>query len=81
MKGKKERCERVIQKMYLILEEEKSESLCESLRVHLDGCESCAKQYKALEDLASLCGQFRSEEIPEDQKRRMKQELLKSLSR
>jgi anti-sigma factor (TIGR02949 family) len=80
MKSKTGPCRQVVQKMYLILEGDKSESLCESLRVHLDHCESCTRQYKVLEDLVSLCGRFRSEEIPEDQKRQMKKKLLKSLS-
>lgn len=79
MRRKRDPCSKVIQKMYLILEEERSESLCESLRNHLDGCEACAKQYKILEDLVSLCQRFPSEEIPEDQKQRMKEKLLAAL--
>jgi len=81
MKRRTDTCRKVVQKMYLILEGERSESFCDSLRVHLDGCEGCARQYKVLEDLVSLCGRFRSEEIPKDQKQKMKEELLKSLSR
>ena len=81
MKTKKDPCATVVQKMYLILEGDKSESLCESLRVHLDRCEPCARQYKILEDLASLCERFPAEKIPEDEKERMKENLLKSLSK
>jgi anti-sigma factor (TIGR02949 family) len=79
MRRKRDPCSKVIQKMYLILEEEKSESLCETLQTHMDECEACAKQYKTLEDLVSLCKRFPREEIPEDQKQRMKQALLKAL--
>jgi len=79
MTRKRDSCGRVIQKMYLILEEERSESLCERLRIHLEGCESCAKQYEILEDLVSLCQRFPPEEIPEDQKQIMKEKLLKAL--
>jgi mycothiol system anti-sigma-R factor len=79
MRRKRDPCSKVIQKMYLILEEEKSESLCESLQVHLDGCEACAEQYKILEDLVSLCQRFPPEEIPEDQKQKMKKKLLEAL--
>jgi len=79
MRRKRDPCIKVIQKMYLFLEEERSESLCESLRTHLNACEACAKQYKILEDLVSLCQRFPTEEIPEDQKQRMKDELLKAL--
>lgn len=80
MKTKTDPCREVVQKMYLILEGERSESLCESLRAHLDQCEPCARQYKIMEDLVSLCERFPTEEIPEDQKERMKENLLKSLS-
>ena len=79
MRRKRDPCSEAIQKMYLFLEEERSESLCENLRTHLDGCEACAKQYKILEDLVSLCQRFPPEEIPEDQKQRMKEALLKAL--
>jgi len=79
MSGKRDPCTKVIQKMYMILEEERSESMCESLRIHLDECEACAKQYKILEDLVSLCQGFPPEEIPEDQKQRMKKKLLAAL--
>ena len=79
MRRKRDPCSKVIQKMYLILEEERSESLCESLRIHLDGCEACTKQYNTLEDLVSLCQRFPPEEIPEDQKQRMKEKLLEAL--
>jgi hypothetical protein len=79
MKEKKESCRKVIQKMYLILEEESAGSLCETLQAHMAQCESCAEQYKTLGDLASLCQEFRTEEIPEDQKQKMKEDLLKHL--
>lgn len=79
MKEKTDPCRKVIQKMYLILEEERSGSLCESLQLHMDQCEACTSQYKILENLVSLCQEFRAEEIPEDQKRKMKEDLLKLL--
>jgi hypothetical protein len=80
MKTEKDPCRKVIEKMYLVLEEEvRSGSLCDSLQRHMAQCESCASQYKTLEDLVSLCQEFPTEEIPEDQKRKMKEDLLKLL--
>ena len=78
---KTDECRRVVKKMYLLLEGEGSEAVCNSLRVHLDQCKPCAERYKILEELASLCQAFAPESIPEDQKKRMKESLLKALSR
>ncbi len=72
-------CTKIIQKMYLMLEGGESGSLCEELRSHLAGCASCAGQYRVLEDLVSLCQRFPDEEVPEDQKQKIKEKLLKSL--
>ncbi len=80
MQTKKTPCTKIVEKMYLMLEGEKSGSLCKSLRAHLDGCEACAEQYRVLQDLVSLCQSFPDEEVSEDQKKRMKEELLKALS-
>ena len=76
---KSDACRKVMQNMYLILEGERAGSLCEDLRNHLRRCESCAEQYKVLEGLASLCRRFSTEEIPQEEKRRMKESLLKLL--
>ena len=80
MRSKKEPCTKIVRKMYLILEKGQSGNICENLRTHLAGCESCAEQYRVLEDLVRLCQRFPDEEVPEDQKQRMKEKLLKSLS-
>ena len=80
MRTKKTSCTRIVEKMYLMLEGEKSGSLCKSLRAHLEGCEACAEQYRVLQDLVKLCQSFPDEEVPEDQKQRMKAELLKAIS-
>ena len=80
METKKDACTKIVQKMYLMLEGGESGSLCENLRSHLEGCASCAKQYRVLEDLALLCQRFPDEEVPEDQKHKIKEKLLKSLS-
>ena len=80
MGTKKDPCSKIIQKMYLMLEGGEPGSLCEILRSHLEVCASCAAQYRVLEDLASLCRRFPDEEVPEDQKRKIKERLLKSLS-
>ncbi len=68
-----------MQNMYLILEGGGTGSLCEELRNHLSRCESCSEQYTVLQDLASLCRRFSVEEIPREEKRRMKESLLKLL--
>jgi mycothiol system anti-sigma-R factor len=80
MGTKREPCTKIVKKMYLMLEGEQAGSMCEKLRSHLEGCASCAKQYRVLEDLVSLCRKFPEEEVPEEQKRRIKEKLLKSLS-
>ena len=80
MGTRKDPCAKIIQKMYLVLEGEESGSVCEALEGHLKGCEACAEQYRVLEDLVSLCQKFPDEEVPEDQKQRMKENLRKSLS-
>ena len=80
MGTKKDTCSKIVQKMYLILEGEESGSLCADIRIHLEGCASCAEQYRVLEDLVSLCRKFPDEEVPADQKRKIKEKLLKSLS-
>jgi hypothetical protein len=79
MGKKKDPCARIVQKMYLIMEGGEPGSLCEDLRTHLEGCDSCAGQYRILEDLAALCRKFPDEEIPGDEKRRMKERLLELL--
>ena len=79
MGTKKDPCTKFIQKMYLMLEGGESGSLCETLRIHLEGCASCAEQYRALEDIVSLCKRFPDEEVPEGQKQKIKENLLKSL--
>jgi hypothetical protein len=73
-------CAKIIQKMYLMLEGGESGSLCESLRSHLEGCASCAGQYRVLQDLVSLCQRFPAEEVSEEEKQKIKEKLLKSLS-
>jgi|GEM_PF-3195043 len=73
-------CTKFIQKMYVMLEGGESGSLCENLRSHLEGCASCAEQYRVLEDLVSLCQRFPDEEVPADQKQKVKKRRLKSLS-
>ena len=80
MGTKEGRCTKVVEKMYLMLEEGQSGSLCENLRTHLAGCVSCAEQFRVLEDLVRLCQKFPEEEVPEDQKKIMKKKLLKALS-
>lgn len=80
MGTKKDSCEKFVQKMYLMLEGGESGSLCEALRIHLEGCRSCAEQYRVLEEIASLCQRFPDEEVSEDQKQKIKEKLLKSLS-
>ena len=77
---KKDPCSKIVQKMYLMLEGGESGSLCENLRIHLEGCASCAEQYRVLGDIVSLCKRFPDEEVPEDQKQKIKEKLLKSLS-
>ena len=79
MGTKKDPCAKIVQKMYLVLEGGGSGSLCESLRTHLDRCEACAEQYRVLEEVVSLCQRFPDEEIPRDQKQKIKEKLLKSL--
>lgn len=73
-------CTKIVEKMYLMLEGEKSGSLCKDLRAHLEGCKACAEQYRVLQDLVRLCQSFPEDEVPEDQKKRMKEELLKAIS-
>ena len=80
MGTKKDPCTKIVQKMYLMLEGGESGSLCEDLRIHLEGCASCAEQYRVLQDTVSLCKRFPDEEVPEDQKQKIKEKLLKSLS-
>lgn len=79
MGTKKDPCTKFVQKMYLMLEGGESGSWCEDLRIHLEGCASCAEQYRVLEDIVSLCKRFPDEEVPEDQKQKIKEKLLKSL--
>ena len=79
MGTKSDPCAKIVQKMYLALEGGESGSLCEDLRTHLEGCGPCSEQYRVLKDLASLCQRFSDEKIPEDQKQKMKEKLLKSL--
>lgn len=79
MGTKKDSCAKIVQKMYLMLEGGESGSLCENLRTHLEGCASCAEQYRVLEDIVSLCQRFPDEEVPEDQKQKIRDKLLKSL--
>ena len=80
MGTKKDPCTKIVQKMYLMLEGGESGSLCATLRIHLEGCTSCAEQYGVLEDIVSLCKRFPDEEVSEDQKQKIKEKLLKSLS-
>jgi anti-sigma factor (TIGR02949 family) len=77
----KDSCARIVEKMYLVLEGEESASVCEALRRHMRECEACSEQYRVLEDLVSLCRKFPDEEVPEDQKKRMKDKLLASLAK
>ena len=79
MGTKRDPCKKIVQKMYLMLEGGESGSLCENLRIHLDGCASCAEQYRVLEDLVLLCQKFPDEKVPEDQKQKIKEKLMKSL--
>jgi len=78
MGTKREPCTKIVEKMYLMLEGGQSGSMCEKLRNHLEGCASCTEQYRVLRDLVSLCRRFPEEKIPEDQKQRIKEKLLKS---
>jgi mycothiol system anti-sigma-R factor len=80
MPSKKDSCKEIVEKMYLMMEGGESGSMCERLRAHLQGCPSCAEQYKGLKDLVSLCQRFPDEEVPADQKQKIKEKLLKSLS-
>jgi Putative zinc-finger len=79
VKTKRDPCKEMLRNMYLILEGERPESLCERLRSHLDHCPFCAERARGLEDLVSLCERFPREEISEDEKRRIKQNLLRCL--
>jgi hypothetical protein len=79
MGKKKDPCAKIVQKMYLVLEGEESGSFCESLRDHLEGCASCAEQYRVLEDLVSLCQRFPDEKVSEEEKQKIKDKLLQSL--
>jgi anti-sigma factor (TIGR02949 family) len=81
MKARKDSCAKIVQKMYLVLEGEESGSVCEALKSHLAGCEACAEQYRALEDLVSLCQSFPDQEVPEDQKQSIREKLLESLAK
>lgn len=79
MGTEKNPCAKIVKKMYLILEGGEPGALCDDLQAHLEGCASCAGQYRVLEDLVSLCRRFPDEEIPEDEKQTIKEKLLKSL--
>jgi hypothetical protein len=79
MGTREESCAKIVQKMYLMLEGEESGSLCETIRMHIKGCVSCAEQYRVLEDLVSLCQSFPDEKVSEEEKQKIKEKVLKSL--
>lgn len=78
MKIRKDPCTKIVQKMYVMLEEGES-SFCDILRAHLDSCEACSEKYRGLKELAGLCRRFPGLEIPEEQRQRMKARLLAGL--
>ena len=77
----KKRCEDVIMNIYKILDGKTSNRICRALEEHLKQCERCAREYKELEELVRLCNRFPKEEIPEEDKVRIKENLLSALNR
>jgi anti-sigma factor RsiW len=51
------------------------ESLCEELREHMTGCDSCADLQADLAALARLCRECPSPRLPEDVRRRLDKRL------
>ena len=51
------------------------ESLCEELREHMTGCDSCAELQADLAALARLCHECPSPRLPEDVRRRLEERL------
>lgn len=68
-------CSEILKNLHRVLEEDTPESLCATIRAHLDTCASCRRQREALEELILLCKRFPEEEMQDEQKRRMKAEL------
>jgi DNA mismatch repair ATPase MutS len=72
-------CKEVIKNLHRILEQDPTDNLCEKIKAHLKQCTSCAKRYEELEALISLCNRFPAEQIPDEKKRLMKDQLKKAL--
>jgi len=70
-------CTEILMNLHRVLENDTPERLCASIREHLQTCASCSERYKALEQLIRLCKRFPEEQMLENQKRQMKEELRK----
>ena len=75
-------CKEIIRNLYKIVEQGSgSDKLCSTIQAHLEDCSSCTKQYEELNDLILLCRKFSDLPIPDEQKKKMKEDLKKALSR
>lgn len=74
------KCKEIIKDLHMILEKDRgSDKLCDQIQAHLENCDSCAQQHKELKELVHLCQRFPDVPIPDDQKKKMKEELKKLL--
>ncbi len=74
-------CDKVLKNLYKLLEEDPSTPFCQSLRKHLEACESCAQYHKELKDVIELCRSFPKEPISEDYKEELRRFLLRELQK
>jgi len=72
-------CKETIKNLHRILEDDPSDSLCKKIKEHLKLCPTCSGRYRDLGSLIALCNSFPAEQMPEDRKRLMKEELKKAL--
>jgi len=72
-------CSEIVRNLHQILEDDSHGSLCDTVRAHLEICASCREQREAMEDLVEICRRFPEERIPEEVKRRMKENLKRIL--
>ena len=73
-------CTEILKNLHRVMEDDAPAGLCKAVQAHLETCASCRKQREALRELVVLCKRFPEETMPEEQKRKMKEELKRLLS-
>ena len=68
-------CDELLRRLTDVGDGALSESLCEELREHMAGCDSCADLQADLAALSRLCHECPPPRLPEDVRRRLEERL------